>query len=253
MNFSMIILSIVLLVALYYLYIFLLGTPDGNKITRISSMPQTPAYNIKSDTNPGSYRYSYAVWVHVKNLANTIDTTIYADNNRSNNIMYLKDTKDSTDFKFFSLDLYGDTSLYVRYNYPGYKIISTTATAVEKATALGDSYLVTPNFPLQKWTLIIVSFDNKVMDLYLDGKLVKSKTLDVLPSPQTTKATMNFGTGDIDIYNYVRYSYPMDPQTAWSIYQAGTPSSTSMDSYGLNLNIKKDNVPWGSWGKIPLF
>jgi hypothetical protein len=243
----MIILSIVLLVALYYLYIFLLGGSNGVNIMRISAMPQTPAYDIKTNTNPGSYRYSYAIWVHVKNLANITLTNKYGDQNPANNIMYLTDkpkTEGGQTFPFFSLDLYGDTSLYVRYNQP---------TASDPNAILAQPYLVTPNFPLQKWTLIIVSFDNKVMDLYLDGKLVKSKTMDVLPSPQTTKATMNFGTGDIDIYNYARYSYPMDPQTAWSIYQAGTPSGASMDSYGLNLNIKKDNVPWGSWGKIPLF
>jgi len=234
----------VLLVALYYLYKFLLGGSNGVNIMRIASMPQTPAYDIKSDTNPGSYRYSYAIWVHVKNLGNNTDISKYGNNNPegknnpANNIMYLKDKDGSSTYTFFSLDLYGDTSMYVRYN---------------QTADLPQPYLVTPNFPLQKWTLIIVSFDNKVMDLYLDGKLVKSKTMDILPSPQTTSATMNFGTGDIDIYNYVRYSYPMDPQTAWSIYQAGTPSGASMDSYGLNLNIKKDNVPWGAWGKIPLF
>ena len=244
MNFSMIILSIVLLVALYYLYKFLLGGSNGANIMRIASMPQTPAYDIKTDTNPGSYRYSYAIWVHVKNLANTTVIGKYGIENTANNIMHLMDKRDGLSFPFFSLDLYGDTSLYVRYNQPE---------GNNPNKILAQPYLVTPNFPLQKWTLIIVSFDNKVMDLYLDGKLVKSKTMDVLPSPQTTNATMNFGTGDIDIFNYTRYSYPMDPQTAWSIYQAGTPSGASLDNYGLNLNIKKDNVPWGSWGKIQLF
>lgn len=244
MNLSMIVLSIVLLVALYYLYVFLLGTPDSNQIMRIKNMPQTPAYNIQNETNPGSYRYCYAVWVYVKNLGNTVDIGKYGDTNTTNNIMYLTDKNRDIIFPFFSLDLYRDTSMYVRYNQP---------TDNDPRAILGQPYLVTPNFPLQKWTLIIVSFDNKVMDLYLDGKLVKSKTMDVLPLPQTTSATMSFGKGDIDIYNYVRYSYPMDPQTAWSLYQAGTPTDSTMDSYGLNLNIKKDNMPWGKWGKIPLF
>jgi len=243
----MIILSILLLVALYYLYVFLLGSSNGGQIIKIRDMPYTAAYDIKTNTNPGSFRYSYAIWVHVNNLDRNIDTTNYgvANKNAANNIMYLTDqTMNSTPtpFTFFSLDLYGDTSLYVRYNN------GTTA-----VNSLSNPYLVTPNFPLQKWTLLIVSFDNKVMDLYLDGKLVKSTTLTTLPAPQTTKATMRFGTGDIDVFNYVRYSYPMDPQTAWSIYQSGTPPSTSSDSYGLNLKINKDNAPWGSWGKIQLF
>jgi hypothetical protein len=245
----MIILSIVLLVALYYLYKFLLGGSNGSNIVHINAMSATPAYDVNTNTNPGSYRYCYAIWVHVNNLANNSDTTKYGNRNTMNNIMYLTDKTSSASGSsstgtFFSLDLYGNTSLYVRYN---------NGNSSGSPDPLAKPYLVTPNFPLQKWTLIIVSFDNKVMDLYLDGKLVKSTTMEVLPAPQTTSATMNFGTGDMDVYNYVRYSYPMDPQTAWSIYQAGTPSSASMDNYGLNLKINKDNVPWGSWGKIPLF
>jgi len=247
MNFSMIILSIVLLVALYYLYVFLLGSPDGIQIIPISKMPQKPAYDINMNSNPGSYRYSYAIWIRVNNLDRNTDTTLYGNSrtNTSNNIMYLTDKFDGKPYISFSLDLYGDTSLYVRYNKG------------ERPTTGNDNlstpYLVTPNYPLQKWSLIIVSFDNKIMDLYLDGKLVKSKTMDKLPGPQTTSATMNFGTGDIDVYNYIRYSYPMDPQTAWSIYQSGTPPSANADSYGLNLKINKDNAPWGKWGKIQLF
>lgn len=250
MNISMIILSIVLLVALYYLYVFLLGGSNGSKITKIRDTPSSNAYDVEKNTNPGSYRYSYAIWVHVHNLDKNIDTTKYASTNAANNIMYLMDKtvpESGDDFDFFSLDLYGDTSLYVRYNN------GTAGVHTEANPTLSNPYLVTPNFPLQKWTLIIVSFDNKVMDLYLDGKLVKSTTLATLPFPQTTKANMKFGTGDIDVFNYVRYSYPMDPQTAWSIYQSGTPPSNSMDNYGLNLKINKDNAPWGKWGKIQLF
>ena len=246
MNFSMIILSIVLLVALYYLYVFLLGSANGSQIIQIKNMPYTPAYDINTNTNPGSYRYSYAIWVHAHNLDRNTDTSLYGVRNSSNNIMYLSDGE-STTFTIFSLDLYGNTSLYVRYNNG-----SMTGTA-QTPDPLSSPYLVTPNFPLQKWTLLIVSFDNKIMDLYLDGKLVKSTTLEKIPAPQTTKATMKFGNGDIDVFNYIRYNYPMDPQTAWSIYQSGTPPSKSSDSYGLNLRINKDNAPWGKWGKIQLF
>jgi len=248
MNFSMIILSIVLFVVLYYLYLFLLGSANGSQIIQIKNMPYTAAYDVEKNTNPGSYRYSYAIWVRVNNLDKNNDTSKYASTNSLNNIMYLSDINEaSNNFTFFSLDLYGDTSLYVRYNN------GTTRSTPPATDPLSNPYLVTPNFPLQKWALLIVSFDNKVMDLYLDGKMVKSTTLEILPATQTTKATMKFGTGDIDVFNYIRYSYPMDPQKAWSIYQNGTPPSTNMDSYGLNLKINKDNAPWGKWGKIQLF
>ena len=246
MNISMIILSIVLLVALYYLYKFLLGASNGTNTMKISEMPNTAVYDAKTSPNPGSYRYSYAIWVRVNNLANNTDTNNAFYNNPLNNIMYLTNaTAQATEYVAFSLDLYGDTSLYVRYG--------SGAVGNGQAT-LSNAYLVTPNFPLQKWTLVQVSFDNKIMDLYLDGKLVKSATMEKLPLPLSTNATMKFGKGDMEVYNYTRFNYPMDPQTAWALYQSGRPPTGTTNSYGLNLNINQNNMPLPyGFGKIQLF
>jgi hypothetical protein len=240
----MLILSIVLLVALYYLYKFLLGAANGTNVIKISEMPNTPVYDKKENDNPGSYRYSYAIWVRANNLGNNMETNKFADENSSNNIMYSTNTTNSTEYFTFSLDLYGDTSLYVRYG---------SGTLGDRQVALSKAYLVTPNFPLQKWTLLIVSFDNKVMDLYLDGKLIKSANMEKLPLAQNTTATMKFGKGDMEVYNYTRFSYPMDPQTAWTLYLQGRPPTTSVNSYGLNLNIKQNNLPLSYIGKVQLF
>jgi hypothetical protein len=244
----MIILSIVLLVALYYLYKFLLGGTNGANIMRIASMPQTPAYDIKSNTNPGSYRYSYAIWVHVKNLGNNTLTSTYGNNNPANNIMYLKDKNGSSPYTFFSLDLYGDTSMYVRYNQP---------TAQNPTAILGQPYLVTPNFPLQKWTLIIVSFDNMYMDLYLNGKFVKSVQfnnatgINTLGIPVQTSTSTNIVFGemgdnksspDIDVRLFERYEYSMDPQTAWNKYKSDkNVSDGTSTNYGLKFNLFTNN------------
>lgn len=258
MNWSMLVLAIVLAVALYYLYIFLLGTTAGISSVNLKKVGLSPVAVIDPINNPkmGSYRYSYAIWVHVNNLSNIQQTnSIYATRN-PDNIMYLQNPSPTTTTPslapgagvattqspnanvFFSLDLYNDTSLYIYVN------VNETNLA---------PYLVTPNFPLQKWTLLIVSFDNNIVDLYMDGKLIKSITLPSLPNPQNNGASMNFGTPDIDVYNYIRYTYPMDPQTAWSLYKSGQPPSGGMDNYNLNLKISQNNKPWGKWGNIPLF
>ena len=249
----MIILAILLFIALYFLYVYLLAS--GNSPPQVNLKTGSPSdvsvVDTKINDNPSyynTYRYSYAVWVNVKNLSNSNDKGTFATTNTSNNIMYLTDTDTNiTNWSpaitgtnanvYFSLDLYADTSLYVSL-----------------AGLTNRNTLITSNFPLQKWTYIIVSFDNKTVDLYLDGKLVRSITLNNSPDPITTaKSTMKFGKADVDMMNYIRYNYTMDPQTAWNNYKAGLSTTTSSTSYNLNLHIKKDNLPFGSFGKIPLF
>ena len=47
----------------------------------------------------------------------------------------------------------------------------------------GDTYSntieVVNNFPLQKWVYILISYDNNICDIYLDGKMVKSVQLSI--------------------------------------------------------------------------
>jgi hypothetical protein len=90
--------------------------------------------------------------------------------------------------------------------------------------------------------------------MYLDGKLVKSIKTDSNPNPQNVSAsTMNYGNGDINVAGYIRYNYTMDPQIVWNNYLTGLSTMSSSNTYNLNLKINKDNQPYGSFGKIPLF
>ena len=257
----MIILAILLFIALYFLYVYLLanGTSPPQKNLKNDSVGSIAVVDTKINEEPSyynTYRYSYAVWVNVKNLSNQNDKSKFATQNASNNIMYLNDTggnanttgwspagsndatnKNDNTKVYFSLDLYSDTSAYV-----------SLAGLTKRST------LITSNFPLQKWTYVIISFDNKTVDLYLDGKLVRSLTLDKSPTPiNAATSTMTFGKADVDVMNYTRYNYTMDPQTAWNNYKAGLNTTGGSTSYKLNLHINKDNQPLGYFGKIPLF
>ena len=199
----------------------------------------------------------------INNLDKNNDKNNYANVNL-NNIMYLVDSTNTADVTgavtnkwktisgsniynnsnanvtpgtYFSLDLYQDTSLYV------------SCSGINNRNTL-FSY----NFPLQKWTYIVVSFDNNIVDMYLDGKLVKSIKTDSNPNPQNVSAsTMNYGNGDINVAGYIRYNYTMDPQIVWNNYLTGLSTMSSSNTYNLNLKINKDNQPYGSFGKIPLF
>jgi hypothetical protein len=123
------------------------------------------------------------------------------------------------------------------------------------------SVLITDNFPIQKWTQVIVSLDNQFIDCYLDGKLVVSQQVVnggnmPKPPPDSQSASGSAGTPillgsmagaayyplDISLMDFTRWTAPVDPQSAWNSYMAksGAGGGNVLTSTGINLNILKN-------------
>lgn len=103
------------------------------------------------------------------------------------------------------------------------------------------------DFPLQKWVNLIVSFNGSAMDVYLDGKLVKSCVVD---RGSQLSATQSIVLGDKDktdfgfITNVKLKTTPIAPQEAWDIYAegfGGSPWSDLLNKYKIKLSFMVDN------------
>ena len=236
MNPIVIILGIVVVVLVVVLYYFYSGTsttlvPSGSLKT------VTPA--ITPLVNPTYTSYSYGIWVNINTWDSNANKTIFS---RSNNII-----------------------LYLDKNTPTLKCKLTMSDGTTQ------ELIITDNFPIQKWTHIIVSMDNQFMDVYLDGKLVKSQRfytpssggtiVGLMPKPppdnpvplylgNSDTTTVAFTSFDAFVANFTRWPNAMDPQTAWNTYMSGNGgnSVTSMfSSYNVNLNILKNQVQTASY------
>jgi len=167
---------------------------------------------------PNTVHYSYGVWMYV-NTWGSINKTIFS-------------VVDSVSQKvLFDLTL-GSTSL-------------TLNTDISVAGKL-QNIMITNNFPVQKWVYVIVSVDGSIVDVYLDGKLVISTILKnngtIMNSDVSNTPQINFGNGyDIYLSKFQRWTYPMDPQTAWNNYYQGNGQSNST-SYGAKLAITNSNI-----------
>jgi hypothetical protein len=120
--------------------------------------------------------------------------------NSNGNIFYID--------KSISLDLYKNTSLCV---------------SIYKDSANYDAYMVTSEFPLQKWQQVIIHVQNYLMDFYLNGKLVKSTELtstNGVPVPNKT-ASINFGKADAYIAKFNRSTSVLSTNDAWKRYLEG--------------------------------
>jgi hypothetical protein len=206
MNYTYIILGVLLLIILYVLYTTLLGSNTTVVSSKTYLKGGVPSIAMSTLAKPGSTQYNFQLWIYVNSLTNG-ETTIFQ--------------KDSINLK---LDSQANLKLYM--------------------DGLPNNPLtVTTNFALQRWEHVIVSVANSLLDVYLDGKLIKSIQLDGIPSINPN-AQISFGDGDIYIAGFNRPALAMDPQTAWNTYLSGNGNNVSsmFSNYGLNVHLTKDSL-----------
>ena len=102
----------------------------------------------------------------------------------------------------------------------GNTVDSTTTSSSDNSTI--HNCLVN-NFPLQKWVNLIVSLNGRALDIYLDGKLVRTCILPGVAriSPDadidiTPNGGLNGWTSNLQYW-----ANPLNPQEAYNVYKQG--------------------------------
>jgi hypothetical protein len=223
MNTTAIILGIVIIILIYVLYRYFTNTTSTlGSLTDLSNRSTTAVFTKKGDVaSSTSTRYSYGLWVYVDSW----------DSIQTKDIFYRKNSETAGKY---------DIRLYLDQFQPTLKCDFYTKGSSEPQT---ETITITNNFSVQKWVCIIISVDNKIIDCYIDGKLVTSQQLQ--NQPRVSDTDIFVGSFNAHLAKFQRTTSPMDPQTAWSNYMSGNGGnslSKMFSSYGLDVIFKKDNV-----------
>lgn len=101
------------------------------------------------------------------------------------------------------------------------------------------------NFPLQKWTNLIVSVYNQTLDLYLDGKLLKTCVLDGVPKLQPDDDVYVTPDGGFSGWtsNIEYWDKALNPHEAYSVYRKGNGTSGlgGIFKYGIRVQFVNDD------------
>ena len=186
---------------------------------------QTPVQASSLD-QPSSAKYSIEMWIYVYKFDSNSKYIIYraADGESDTGKKNIGIKLDANSPKLV-LEYEGDTS---------------------------KSVTITDNLPLQSWVHLIVSVDGAFVDVYVNGKLVKSFQDSGIKAPSST-ASIVYGTPYAYLAKLTRYTKATDPQTAWEKYMAGNgenPFAKFMSSFGLTMTLQKNNQ---DYSKITLF
>ena len=101
------------------------------------------------------------------------------------------------------------------------------------------------NIPLQKWVNLIVNVYGRSMDVYVDGKLVRTCLLPGIASVNNNANIHVTPLGGFDGWTSKLQYFPnsINPQDAWNIYTRGYASMSSMfNSYQIEVSLVENGT-----------
>jgi hypothetical protein len=155
MNLVAIILGIIIIMLIFILYKYFTTTASALTSSSLVDLSIDQTSNaIKKINSPKTNQYAYGIWVYINSWDSGTPKTIFRHT--------------------------GTMKVYIDSNSPSLKVdISTMDGKTVTST-------ITDNFPLQKWVYIIASMDTSFLDVYLDGKLIKSVKITNAAQPPST-------------------------------------------------------------------
>jgi hypothetical protein len=105
------------------------------------------------------------------------------------------------------------------------------------------------NVPIQKWVNLVVSVYGRTMDLYIDGKLVRTCLLPGIASINNNANIHVTPAGGFDGWTSKLQYYPnsLNPQEVWNIYTKGFSSWSSMfNAYQVQISLVENGTTQSS-------
>ena len=221
MNSKLVLAVIVILLLLYVIFKAL-----TTSYTTLGSMQKwTNKTTLTGGNLPNSFKAnsSISLWFYIKEWANS-----------ANIVKFYNTASAASGSEIFKVYLKNDTNTVVIKP----KIANATDCEISE-------------FPLQKWVSLIISFNGSAMDVYVDGKLVKSCVVNTGSDLMKTQSIVlgddpaTVSNKDVGFITNVKLkASPIAPQEAWDIYSqgfGGSPWSDLLNKYKIKLSFIVDN------------
>ena len=102
------------------------------------------------------------------------------------------------------------------------------------------------NIPIQKWVNLLISVYNRSLDIYIDGKLVRTCMLPGVPKIDNNSDVLVTPGGGFSGYTtkLQYFDEAVDPQKAWNIYQLGYGDVflSFLTKYEVKVSVLDDGV-----------
>jgi len=249
MDYKKIVLCIVIIVILIFLYNWVFK--DGGKKTLFRLKEANQKVEIKNDKIIPSSIFTYSFWVYVKEYT-------YKFSKKKHILAIVDDAKTNAYLEIYLDENVNDLQIKMATGNDWTNIETTT---VER-------------FPIQKWTHVLLSYRNRSMDVYIDGKIVNSKVIslpyrkqptsskiiinppgdivpteDIVPTTPLTPPPSRQPLGEDGYSGFLAtmqyFTRAVQPEEAYAIYKAGYSGgnwlSDLFDKYRLKIAFMEDS------------
>jgi len=237
MEIKNIILVVIIIVLLYIVirYVF----SDVNTLTNLNSgtmMQKITAGSLATGTVANSSNFTYSIWFYINdwNYKYSDAKILYGrvGSVTDNQNITIDSISNSLPCPAAVLGAIENNLSILLTCFPG-----TTPASSEDTTASDGSVVHTcniSNVPIQKWVNLLVSVYGRTLDVYLDGKLVKTCVLPGVAKINSNADVYVTPAGGFSGWTAKFQYYPnsTDPQTAWNIYQKGYGASWLSNIFG---------------------
>ena len=230
MRLSNILLILIIVVLCYLLYSYMMAPVSLTTIADGKTKTVIPAEHLANSSHTNNFTYSIwfyiSDWNYMNGESKTLLSRLDNDGNPVPTIMF-EPMQNNLDINLTT--------------YPSHQ---SKAGKVHKCKI--------QNIPLQKWVNLLISVYGRSLDVYLDGKLVRTCLLPGVARVETNNPlyiTPNHGFAGYT----ARLQYtdgPTNPQQAWNIYKAGFGGGSALgnlfNKFRLKVSFLKDNKEHGS-------
>ena len=234
MEYKQIIIGFIILLAVLWAYRYFFVDPTSSNLLDYGDAKDAAAVShTKLSGNAAATDFTYSFWLNV-------DDWNYKLGERKNIIRRMGNDGNSSPeiyLKPYTNDLVVELDMF------------NEATSGEASSSQNIASVVR-NIPLQKWTNITITSNNRSLDTYLDGKLVKTSLLEGPIKVNGTAdvnicATDGSGPGFSGNIAKVRYySRTLNPREAYELYKEGYSGSlfgNLFNKYRLKFSLITDN------------
>jgi hypothetical protein len=240
MEFKTIIIGFIIFLVIMWLYRYFFTDPTRTSLLTMGSAETSVIKNYTQLTgNAESSDFTYTTWIYVKDW-----------NYKMGKEKIIIQRKNISDELFPKISL-GSSSNDLIINMHVFSDEGSTTSQTESTTC------TVKNIPLQKWTHITMTVNNRALDTYIDGKLVKTCILSGPPKIDGTAniniCPPNIGGGEAGFKGNVAkvryYSRSLNPREVYELYREGYSGSllgNLFNKYKLRFSYIKDNEEVGS-------
>jgi len=198
-------------------------------------VPQNPAaangHPIQRSINGANgIEFTWSIWVYINNWPNSPDryTHIF---NKGINVVDETNNKGAMTINAPGLYISPTQGIYPNPQNNSLTVMMSTFTNI-------NDTIIIPNVPTQKWVNIIIRCQNNTIDVYANGTIVASKTLDSVP--KQNYGDIYLGNGKLEGYlsNLMYYNYALGTAAIQSITQIGPNTSFADAQAGSSVYSK---------------